>query len=82
MEIVNKSDLICPICNKLLSEPIQLPCFCTICHAHLTDKYVKDGVITCVTCSEEFLVDRVRYKVNKLAKILLESDEDVAEKTK
>ena len=83
MGIVQKVDLVCPICQKILNEPVQLPCFCTICNAHLTDQTVsKEGFIKCVTCKEDFDVANSRCKENKLAKILLEGDGHLTEPEK
>ena len=81
MGSIKKTDLICLICNKLLLEPIHLPCTCTICHKHLKDNTVKNGFIKCEICQEEFCVKNIEIKVNKLAKIVLDagdflSDED------
>ena len=77
-----KSDLLCLICNKILSGPRQLPCLCTICDIHLKDGSVKNGLITCVSCGEEFAVKNIQCKVNKLAKYLLDKEEHLSSKEK
>ena len=56
MEKLKKTDFACLICNKILNDHIQLPCYCTICHKHLKDGSVKDGQIKCATCKKDFMV--------------------------
>ena len=77
MNKLNKADFVCLICNKILNDPIDLPCDCgnsTICKKHLKDNSVKDGSIKCETCKEHFLVKDIKIKVNKFAKLFLDSE--------
>ena len=71
---VNKSEVQCQLCSKILKNPVNLPCQCTICHAHLTDGSVKDGLIACVPCGENFVVKSIQLKENKYAKLILDAD--------
>ena len=74
MTNVSKSDLKCQLCSKILKDPVNLPCYCTICHAHLTDGSAKDGRITCVECKDTFVVKDIQLKVNKHAKFILDNE--------
>ena len=74
MTNVSKSDLKCQLCSKILKDPVNLPCYCTICHAHLTDGSAKDGVILCESCGETFVVKDMHSKVNKLFKRILDAE--------
>ena len=65
-------DFSCKICNKTISEPNHLPCYCSICDIHLKDDTAKDGVIKCQECSKEFTVKDIGYNVNKHLKKYLE----------
>ena len=51
-----------------------MPCHCTICHIHLTDGSVKDGLIECEPCGGKFVVKDIQLKENKYAKFILEAD--------
>ena len=69
---LSKSELQCQICGKILKDPVHLPCYCTICHDHLTDGSAKDGYIACETCGEKFEVKSMHSKVNRHAKCILD----------
>ena len=60
------------MCNKVLKDPVNLPCQCTICQVHL--KSAKDGLISCEVCEKEFVVKNIECKVNKLAKKALDAE--------
>ena len=77
-----KAELLCSICNKIVREPIYLPCHCTICDIHLTDTSVQNGLIPCVTCGDKFVVKSIEYKVNKLAKCILDKEEHLSSEEK
>ena len=73
--IFKKDQLVCQICKKILAEPIDLPCHCTICHAHLSDDSVtKDGILKCVPCEKEFVARNVEINVNKYAQMILDTN--------
>ena len=81
MNKLNKADFVCLICNNILHDPIDLPCDCgncTICKKHLKDNSVKDGSIRCETCKEQFLIKDIKIKVNKFAKIVLDSEQHLS----
>ena len=74
-QIFAKSDLICAQCTKILSNPIHLPCYCSICLTHLSDdSVVEKGEITCVKCAVSFPLENLSYKEHKLAKIILSAN--------
>ena len=79
---VNKSELQCQLWNKILKNPVHLPCHCTICHAHLTDGSAKDGRISCVSCGENFEVKDMQFKVNNYAKFILDAESHLSPKEK
>ena len=68
----SKQDLLCIICKNVLKDPVHLPCYCTICNAHL--KLAKDGLISCETCGDEFVVNNIECKVNTIAKKALDAE--------
>ncbi len=82
MNGVKKSDLECLICNKILNEPIYLPCCCTICHMHLKDDSVKYGLIECGKCSKDFLVAEINITTNKFIKNYLDTEEHLSTEEK
>ena len=82
MDNLKKTDFQCLICNKILNDPIDLPCNCTIFHKHLKDDSVKNGLIKCGTCNEEFLVKDLKIKVNKIAKLFLDSEQHLGNEEK
>ena len=69
-----KSELQCQLCSKILKDPVNLPCQCTICHGHLKDGSVKDGLIKCEPCGDNFVVKDIHLKVNTLAKRILDAE--------
>ena len=71
MSSFNKSGVTCEICKKILSDPINLPCHCVICKENLSDKSVKDGLIKCEPCGDEFIAKDVKIIENNLLKKLL-----------
>ena len=75
-----KSELQCQLCSKILKDPVNLPCQCTICHGHLKDGSVKDGLIECVPCGEKFVVKGIQLKVSKYAKLESEGSLSPVEK--
>ena len=72
---LKKAELLCNICGNILKDPINLPCFCMICHKHLKDDTVKNGLIKCLPCNDEFLATNIKVKFNRLAKINLEAED-------
>jgi DNA-directed RNA polymerase subunit M/transcription elongation factor TFIIS len=74
MRSLNKLDFMCQICKKILTDPIHLPCFCTICNEHLSDKSVKDGLIKCEPCGDDFRVKDIKVKENKILKKVLAAE--------
>ena len=82
MVIFKKSDLACSICHMIIHDPIDFPCHCTICHKHLKDDSVKDGLITCVNCDEEFVVKDLKYKANRYVKTILDSEDYLSDEEK
>ena len=78
--VINKSVLLCQICKKVLKDPVNLPCQCTICDAHL--KTAKDGLILCEVCGDEFVVKNIQCKVNKLSKKILDAEDHLSTEEK
>ncbi len=74
MDNITKADFVCLICNNILKDPIHLPCYCTICHKHLTDGSVKNGLIKCEKCKKNFLVKDIEIIENNFAKIVLDAE--------
>ena len=64
-----RSLFICNICNDYLSEPMSLPCHCTICAKHLGE-----DTIECKFCEETFVLPHDGIRENKRIKLILESD--------
>ena len=82
MDKITKKELSCQICNKILKEPVHLPCHCTICQAHLTDDSVQDGLITCEPCGDEFVAKNIQIKANKLATLHLNAEHHLSDEEK
>ena len=75
-----RSDFKCTYCNKILQEPIFLPCEDTICKHHLQEEVIlKSRSIECATCKQEFFLDTLDYKLNKIVKVLLEKEAHLSE---
>ena len=72
---LKKTQLLCNICHNILKDPIQLPCFCMVCHMHLNDDTVKNGIITCLPCGDEFVASNIKVKFNKLAEISIGAED-------
>ena len=68
-----KLDFECSCCNKILKNPIQLPCLCdTICAEHLKDSNVlKEKCIKCNRCQEVFSLSENEFKSNRIVQNLL-----------
>jgi hypothetical protein len=68
-----KLDFECSCCNKILKNPIQLPCLCdTICAEHLKDSNVlKEKSIKCNRCQEVFPLNESEFKSNRIVQNLL-----------
>ena len=80
---LNKSQLVCKQCDRILHKPVHLPCNCTICHAHLHDALANTkGILQCGTCRVEFAVGNIDFKENEHAKHLLASDEHLSNQGK
>ena len=60
----------CDFCNKLLVEPISLPCGNTICNIHIKELLNSENVIECILCYENHPVPE-----NALKRIKLEISE-------
>ena len=70
-----KSLVICNICRLVLnSGPISLPCKHAICIEHLRDGTVKDGLIQCLKCEQEFDVPQSGFPPHKTASDILDRD--------
>ena len=82
MSDLKKAAFTCDICNKFLKDPIHLPCFCTICKHHLSDNSVKDGLIKCEPCGDEFIVKDITIKENKRLKNVLEAEDHLTNQEK
>ena len=64
-----KATLDCDLCNKLLVDPVVMPCDSTICKTHL-DKLITNGsneksTFICEICQEEHLIPKKGFMVNK-----------------
>jgi WD40 repeat protein len=82
MNTLNKSDVTCRICHMVLRDPIQLPCFCTICKEHISDNTVKDGLIKCDPCGDDFRVIDIKVKENTVLKKVLEAEHHLSNQEK
>ena len=65
-----KADLLCSICELVFSEPVSLPCGCTVCANHT--RHVAS--VTCAVCEHEFEVPTHGFQTNKCAKNILEKN--------
>ena len=68
-----KLDFECSYCNKILKNPLHLPCICdTICAEHLKDSdVIKEKCIECNKCKEVFPLNENDFKSNRIVQNLL-----------
>jgi WD40 repeat protein len=72
-----KSDFTCKTCNKILWDPISIPCTCnTMCKIHVDNLNVKQKVssITCQFCKKKFDIPKDGFPENKMVKSLIERE--------
>jgi len=72
-----RSLFICNICNDYLSEPMSLPCHCTVCKHHLNQ-----DTIECKFCNETFNLPHDGIRENKRIKLIIDSDGHLSEDEK
>ena len=78
-----RSELICGICEHILSEPVTLPCGCIVCNVHTHDATAtKNAKIKCGECEKEFKVPKDGFRASKLVKKLLASESHLNEADK
>jgi len=63
-----KATLDCDLCNRLLDDPVVMPCDSTICKTHL-DKLITNGsneksTFICEICQEDHLIPKKGFMVN------------------
>jgi hypothetical protein len=66
----------CILCQKILNEPVSLPCLCTsICKQHVADIIKKDNnsTIQCQECKKEFEIP-TGFKENKQIRDIINMD--------
>ncbi len=74
MIISQKSQLTCSYCSRKVKDPILLPCEDSICREHLSESdIVKENIIKCKECSDEFRVRENQFKSNNELTQLIES---------
>ena len=63
-----KKDLICKICEKILNEPITLPCLCAyICNSHVEDLVRKKKTsIKCQFCEKEWCIPKKGFEKSEV----------------
>jgi hypothetical protein len=75
-----KSNWTCSYWNKILKDPILLPCEDNICRQHLIEKdVVKQNAIKCVKCKENFPLKDREFKSIKTLKQLIEEKSYLSE---
>lgn len=70
-----KSILNCNVCNKLLTQPIALPCGETVCYKHLSNMIEQDtlfSTIKCSLCEKDHVVPEEGFQTLKSIDKLLE----------
>ena len=82
--MATKKLFMCMICDKVMKDPIFLPCSCSICHIHIKDLYKKGGtsLMQCKSCSGEFPVPSEGFRVNKRFKSAIDNDDHLTEAEK
>jgi hypothetical protein len=69
-----KSQVTCSYCSRIVKDPILLPCNDSICREHLNERdVVRENIIKCAKCNEEFQVNGLEFKSNIELMKLLES---------
>ncbi len=49
-----KSDVICNICQKVVNNPVFLPCHSVVCGDHMNDNTARNNMLKCEHCQKEF----------------------------
>ena len=77
-----KSELICNICQMILSDPVTLPCSSMICGEHLQDGANKHVRIRCLKCDTEFDVPESGFLANEIVANILAKEFHLDEEEK
>ena len=78
----SKSELTCNICKLVLSTPVTLPCLHMFCGEHLRDGTVKDRMIKCLECGENFGVPRSGFPLNERVVDILAKEDYLSDEEK
>ena len=66
-----KSELNCTNCDRVLQDPVMLPCLCVICKGHLPAGSANDSSIECKKCQKCFDIQGTEFPaIKRLANIL------------
>ena len=85
MNLNLKSDFTCKTCNKILNEPISVPCTClSICKLHVDNLNVKTKAtsMTCQFCKKKFDIPKDGFPENKMIKSLIEKEIHLSDEEK
>ena len=77
-----KEELICHQCKMVLEEPVSFPCGCFICNDHITQQLKKNKEIICVSCNKIHHIPLEGFRVNKMAKKLIEQETFLSDEEK
>ncbi|XP_060769753.1 tripartite motif-containing protein 16-like [Neoarius graeffei] len=70
---VAQDQFMCPVCLKLLKDPVAIPCghsFCKVCINGCWDQEDQKGVYSCPQCRDTFMTRPVLCRNNMLAEVL------------
>ena len=77
-----KLELTCRICKLVLKDPVSFPCHCVVCGEHVHDGSVKNGIIKCLKCDEDFDVPENGFRSNDMATNILAKELHLSEEEK
>ncbi|XP_053471050.1 E3 ubiquitin-protein ligase TRIM16-like [Ictalurus furcatus] len=71
--LVDQDQVICPVCQDLLKDPVTIPCghsFCKVCINGCWDQEDQKGVYSCPQCRDTFTPRPVLHRNNMLAEVV------------
>lgn len=71
-----KESLTCKICNRILNEPVFLPCHKTLCRLHINSEYDSNTnkfIYKCFFCNEEHIIPDLGFETNEMAHNFIKS---------
>ena len=76
---ISKSSLTCSYSDKILKNPVELPCDDLICKEHLKEKeVVQKNKIKCSTCKRDFAVKDHEFNLNRSIQEIINTKDNLS----